>query len=104
MSLLIGIPSTTYSGWLFPSIDEYPLIITLADPPIVPLFFICAPATWPDNELIKFTSFIVARLSPSIVWVAYPRDFLSLEIPKAVTTTSSIIIPSVIVTFTEDLP
>ena len=56
-SLLIGEPSTTYKGWLFPEIDLLPLSTTLVGEP-TPLFdlIISIPATFPDSALATLSS------------------------------------------------
>ena len=66
LSLLIVIPSTTYSGWLFPVNELEPRITTLEEPfaPMAPPV-ILTPATLPCKALIAFVEGFALSSSPS---------------------------------------
>ena len=66
LSLLIVIPSTTYSGWLFPVNELEPRITTLEEPfaPMAPPV-ILTPATLPCKALIAFVEGLALSSSPS---------------------------------------
>ncbi len=85
-----GTPFTTRRGWLFPVIEEPPLITIRAPlPGWLEALEICTPATLPLKALTKLlVAFTELKLPPSTSAVAYPKALFSLLIPKAVTTTS----------------
>ncbi len=89
MEELIGIPSTTIKACVFPPSELLPRITILDEDPKDPDWETCKPATFPEREFARLLSFIVFTLSPDISETAYPKDFFSLDIPRAVTTTSS---------------
>ena len=64
-------------------------MVTRDDEPNDPACDICNPATLPESEFARLLSLIVFTLSPATSVTAYPNDFFSLEIPRAVITTSS---------------
>ena len=88
-SALIGTPSTTIRAWFIPFTELLPLNVILEPDPIVPELVIFKPATLPIREDAMLLSLIVFISSPETSVTEYPSDFFSLEIPKAVTTTSS---------------
>ena len=69
--------------------EASPLMDTLAEPPRPEgLLVICSPATFPEMPFKRLGSLAADTCSPSSSWDAYPKDFFSRLIPKAVTTTS----------------
>ena len=85
-----GTPSITYSGWLFPVISVLPRRSTLVEPEGPPAVWLTtSPATLPAIELMTLVSLFFDKVAPLTSSRPYPRAFLSLFMPKAVTTTSS---------------
>src|SRR5690606_9834126 len=91
----IGTPSTTIRGWLSPVKDVNPLNTIFEEEagPLEPLTT-CKPATLPVKALAMLFSLASVNASPLMSWKENPRDFFSLFIPIAVTTTSSILLAS----------
>src|SRR5690606_27674454 len=88
--LSMGTPSITYKGWELPDKDEFPLMTTREDPDMPEAAVVtCTPAIFADNAVPKLVSLALSKSSPLSSPVAYVSAFLSLWIPKAVTTTSS---------------
>ena len=105
MELSNGMPSTTKSGCVLPVKEENPLMLILVDCPGAPPDpVILTPATLPDNALKGSDSDRWTSASDEMSVTAYPRAFLSLLIPKAVTTTSSSNCPSTITTLISSFP
>ena len=77
-------PSTTYSIFVSPLKRKNPLSKVELEPPII-----WTPATLPVNAMLRSTCLLSAITSPPTVCWEKPSDFFSLEIPRAVTTTSS---------------
>src|SRR5690606_21126284 len=89
LKLFMGTPSTTIKGWLSPVKELFPLKTILEElaGPLLPLIT-CRPATLPERALERLVSRDSTKSPPFISCKAYPNDFFSLLIPKAVTTTS----------------
>ena len=83
-------PSTTNSGWLFPRNDELPLIVILVAEPGAPLVLLMStPGTLPSSDFRRSGSDFCRVSSDVMLATEYPRDLSALDIPIAVTTTSS---------------
>ena len=79
------------SAWLFPDSELFPLRMILLEVPAPPLVeLIVSPATFPESLLTTLGSELSSISFASSSVMAYPIDFFSLAIPKAVMTTSSI--------------
>ncbi len=83
-----------------------PRITILTDEPVPPVELMVTPATLPDIEFNTFSLTTLVSSSPSTLAIEYPKDFSSLAIPNAVTTTSlNEVISSIISTsITERFP
>ena len=96
--LLYGTPSTTSNG-----VSPRNLRVGAVLNSVLLVTF--KPATLPVSEVAILTGFTVDSLLPPTFWTAYPNAFSSRLIPKAVTTTSSIIsASSAILIFNKDFP
>jgi len=90
--LSMGIPSTTYSGWLFPVSIELPRISTREEPLGPPaVWLMIRPGSRPASELMTFSSRTFSNASPLMSPTEYPSDLRSRVMPSAVTTTSWIV-------------
>ena len=88
-ALSIGIPSTTYKGWLDPEAEVAPRIITRLEPdgPEAGAETF-TPATLPCNAFPKFTSLVLVKSSPFTSPTAYPNAFFCFFTPNEVITIS----------------
>ena len=94
--LSYGTPSTTKRGWLFPKNEELPLMVIRVALPGIPVdCLISTPGILPESDLKRSGSEFCRVDSESTCETAYPNAFVLLEIPTAVTTTSSRPIASV---------
>ena len=87
--LITGDPSITNNGWLSLDNEAAPLTLMFTVEPATPVELIFTPDTLPERAFKTFSWGTLSRASPPTSLTEYPKDFFSLEIPRAVTTTSS---------------
>src|SRR5690606_31769859 len=87
--LITGEPSITNKGWLSLDNEAAPLMFMFTVEPAPPVELMLTPDTLPESAFTTFSCGTLSKASPPTSLTEYPKDFFSLEIPKAVTTTSS---------------